>query len=166
MATLAIGNNKVHTNGDIPSVGKTAPDFTLADNKLNDVSLSSFRGQSVVLNIFPSIDTSTCAQSVREFNRRAAALAKTTVLCIAKDLPFAMRRFCAAEGIDRVITLSDFRSRDFGNDYHVEMTDGPMRGLFARVVIVIDEAGVVKHTEVVPVIGQEPDYEAALKALV
>jgi|ERR1041385_6442950 thiol peroxidase len=163
---LKIGNNDVHTNGDIPAVGKKAPDFTLADNKLNDVSLSSLRGQSVVLNIFPSIDTSTCAQSVREFNRRAAGLAKTTVLCIAKDLPFAMRRFCAAEGIDRVITLSDFRSKDFGNDYHVEMTDGPMRGLFARVVIVVDENGIVKHTELVPVIGQEPDYEAALKALI
>jgi len=163
---LKVGDNEVHTNGEIPAVGKMAPDFTLAGNKLNDVSLNSFRGQSVVLNIFPSIDTSTCAQSVREFNRRAASLANTTVLCIAKDLPFAMRRFCAAEGIDRVITLSDFRSKDFANDYHVEMTDGPMRGLFARIVIVVDEQGVVKHTEVVPVIGQEPDYEAALKALI
>src|SRR4051812_39668635 len=126
---LKIGDNEVHTNGEIPAVGKTAPDFTLADNKLNDVSLKNFRGQSVVLNIFPSIDTSTCAMSVREFNRRAAALENTTVLCIAKDLPFAMRRFCAAEGIDKVITLSDFRSKDFASDYHVEMTDGPMRGL-------------------------------------
>ena len=161
-----VGNNEVHINGEVPSVGTPAPDFTLADNKLNDVTLKSFRGQSVVLNIFPSIDTSTCAQSVREFNRRAASLAKTTVLCISKDLPFAMRRFCAAEGIDRVITLSDFRSKDFANDYHVEMTDGPMRGLFARIVIVVDESGVVKYTEVVPVIGQEPNYEAALKALI
>src|SRR5690348_10936475 len=163
---LKVGDKEVHTNGDIPSVGTQAPDFTLADNKLNDVTLKSFRGQSVVLNIFPSIDTSTCAQSVREFNRRAATLANTTVLCIAKDLPFAMRRFCAAEGIDRVITLSDFRSKNFANDYHVEMTDGPMRGLFARIVIVVDGSGVVKHTEVVPVIGQEPNYEAALKALI
>jgi thiol peroxidase len=163
---LKIGDNEVHTNGEIPAVGKTAPDFTLADNKLNDVSLKNFRGQSVVLNIFPSIDTSTCAMSVREFNRRAAALENTTVLCIAKDLPFAMRRFCAAEGIDKVITLSDFRSKDFASDYHVEMTDGPMRGLFARIVIVVDANGVVKHTEVVPVIGQEPNYDAALKALI
>jgi thiol peroxidase len=163
---LKIGDNEVHTNGEMPAVGTSAPDFTLTDNKLNDVTLKSFRGQSVVLNIFPSIDTSTCAQSVREFNRRAASLANTTVLCIAKDLPFAMRRFCAAEGIDKVITLSDFRSKDFGNDYHVEMTDGPMRGLFARVVIVVDGSGVVKHTELVPVIGQEPNYDAALKALV
>jgi len=166
MATTLIGDKIVHINGNIPAVGDAAPDFTLADNKLNDVTLKSLRGHAVVLNIFPSIDTSTCAQSVREFNRRAAALAKTTVLCIAKDLPYAMRRFCAAEGIDRVVTLSDFRSKDFGNDYHVEMVDGPMRGLFARVVIVVDEHGIVKHTEVVPTIGQEPNYEAALKVLV
>jgi thiol peroxidase len=165
MSNLKVGNIPVRTNGDIPGVGKAAPDFTLTNNKLEDVSLKDFRGQSVVLNIFPSIDTSTCAQSVREFNRRAAVLSRTVVLCIAKDLPYAMRRFCGAEGIERVITLSDFRSKDFGNDYHVEMVDGPMRGLFARVVLVIDEFGVVKHTEVVPIIGQEPDYEAALKSL-
>ncbi|MEI9919116.1 MAG: thiol peroxidase [Bacteroidota bacterium] len=161
-----VGTSDVHTNGDIPAVGKIAPDFTLADNKLNDVTLSSLRGSSVVLNIFPSIDTSTCAQSVREFNRRAAAFPRTTVLCISKDLPFAMRRFCAAEGIDRVVTLSDFRSKDFANDYHVEMTDGPMRGLFARIVIVLDEFGTVKYSEVVPSIGEEPNYEAALEALI
>jgi thiol peroxidase len=166
MATTLIGNNTVQINGEVPAVGTTAPDFTLADNKLNDVTLKSFRGHSVVLNIFPSIDTSTCAQSVREFNRRAASLPNTTVLCISKDLPFAMRRFCAAEGIDRVMTLSDFRSKDFSNDYHVEMTDGPMRGLFARIVIVIDESGVVRYSEVVPVIGQEPNYDAALRALI
>jgi thiol peroxidase len=165
MSKLRVGNIPVHTNGDVPAVGKAAPDFTLTNNKLEDVSLKDLRGHSVVLNIFPSIDTSTCAESVREFNRRAAALSRTFVLCIAKDLPYAMRRFCAAEGIERIITLSDFRSKEFGNDYHVEMTDGPMRGLFARVVIVIDEFGDVKHTEVVPIIGQEPDYDAALKAI-
>jgi len=165
MSLTRLDDATVHTNGDIPSVGSTAPAFTLADNKLKDVTLESLRGARVVLNIFPSIDTSTCAQSVREFNRRAAALPKTTVLCIAKDLPYAMRRFCAAEGIDRVITLSDFRSKEFANDYHVEMIDGRMRGLFARVVIIIDESGVIKYTEVVPTIEQEPDYTAALKAL-
>jgi thiol peroxidase len=165
MSITKIGDADVHTNGDIPSIGSTAPEFILTDNKLNDVKLSSFRGHPVVLNIFPSIDTSTCAQSVREFNRRAASLSNAVVLCIAKDLPFAMRRFCAAEGIDRVITLSDFRSKDFSNDYHVEMVDGPMRGLFARIVVVIDGSGVIKHTEVVPKIGQEPDYEAALKVI-
>jgi thioredoxin-dependent peroxiredoxin len=166
MSKLRVGEIPVHTNGDVPAAGKPAPDFTLTGNKLNDVSLKDFAGRSVVLNIFPSIDTSTCAQSVREFNRRAAALSRTVVLCIAKDLPYAMRRFCAAEGIERVITLSDFRSREFGDNYHVEMVDGPMRGLFARVVIVIDEYGVIKYTEVVPVIGQEPDYEAALDAVI
>lgn len=165
MSNLKVGNVPVRTNGDVPVVGKPAPDFTLSNNKLEDVSLKDFKGSSVVLNIFPSIDTSTCAQSVREFNRRAAVLSRTVVLCISKDLPYAMRRFCGAEGIERVITLSDFRSKDFGNDYHVEMTDGPMRGLFARVVIVIDDVGVVKYSNVVPVIGQEPDYEAALNAL-
>lgn len=166
MSNLKVGNIPVRTNGDVPRVGQTAPDFTLTNNKLEDVSLKDFRGHQVVLNIFPSIDTSTCAQSVREFNRRAAVLSRTVVLCIAKDLPYAMRRFCAAEGIERVITLSDFRSKDFGNDYHVEMIDGPMRGLFARVVIVIDEHGIVKHVEVVPIIGQEPDYEAALQSVI
>lgn len=165
MASIFIKDTLVHTNGSIPTVGMPAPDFTLADNKLKDVSLKDFLGSDVVLNIFPSIDTSTCAQSVREFNRRAASLSRTVVLCIAKDLPYAMRRFCAAEGIDRVITLSDFRSKNFAADYHIEMTDGPMRGLFARVVIVVDEFGIVKHTELVPVIGQEPNYESALKAL-
>jgi len=165
MAVTKVGDLQVHTNGDVPAVGSTAPDFTLTDNKLNDVSLRDYRGHTVVLNIFPSVDTSTCAQSVREFNRRAAALSRTVVLCISKDLPFAMKRFCAAEGIDRVVTLSDFRSNEFSNNYHVSMTDGPLRGLFARVVIVIDEHGIIKHTEVVPLIGQEPDYDAALKAL-
>jgi thiol peroxidase len=165
MSVTKIGDLQVHTNGDVPAPGSTAPDFTLADNKLSDVTLRSFRGHPVVLNIFPSIDTSTCAQSVREFNRRAASLAGAIVLCISKDLPFAMKRFCAAEGIDRVMTLSDFRSDDFKNNYHVAMTDGPMRGLFARVVIVVDEHGVIRHTEVVPLIGQEPDYDTALKAL-
>ena len=166
MSITKIGDTQVHTNGDVPAAGTKAPDFILTDNKLSDVSLNDLKGNTVVLNIFPSIDTSTCAQSVREFNRRAAALARTTVLCISKDLPFAMSRFCAAEGINRVITLSDFRSPEFAKDYHVEMTDGPMRGLFARVVIVIDENGIIKHTEVVPLIGDEPNYETALKALV
>lgn len=165
MSWTSYENKKIQTNGDIPAVGTTAPDFTLADNKLNDVTLKSFRGGNVVLNIFPSIDTSTCAESVRQFNRKAAGLARTTVLCISKDLPYAMKRFCAAEGINRVITLSDFRSKDFGNDYHVEMLDGSMRGLFARVIIVVDEHGVIKHTEVVSNVSDEPDYNAALKAL-
>jgi thiol peroxidase len=166
MLNLKVGNIPVRTKGELPAIGQAAPDFTLTNNKLEDVSLKDFKGHSLVLNIFPSIDTSTCAQSVREFNRRAAVLSRTVVLCIAKDLPYAMRRFCAAEGIERVITLSDFRSKEFGNDYPVEMIDGPMRGLFARVIIVVDEFGVIKYNEVVPIIGQEPDYDAALKTLV
>lgn len=166
MSTTKLGDDIVHTNGDVPTAGSSAPDFTLTDTKLADVTLKSFKGHPVVLNIFPSIDTSTCAQSVREFNRRAAALSRAVVLCISKDLPFAMKRFCAAEGIDRVMTLSDFRSDDFARNYHVEMTDGKMRGLFARVVIVVDEFGIIKHTQVTPTIGEEPDYEAALNALI
>ena len=165
MSVTKVGNLDVHTNGNVPEVGTKAPDFLLVDTKLNDVTLQSTKGNRLVLNIFPSVDTSTCAQSVREFNRRAAALSRTVVMCISKDLPFAMKRFCAAEGIDRVMALSDFRTRDFVNNYHVEMTEGPMRGLFARVVIVIDEFGIIQHTEVVPLIGEEPDYDAALKAL-
>jgi thioredoxin-dependent peroxiredoxin len=164
MSLTRLGEIPVHTNGEVPAVGAPAPDFTLTGNSLNDVSLRDFRGKTVVLNIFPSIDTSTCAQSVREFNRRAASLSGTVVLCVAKDLPYAMRRFCGAEGIDKVITVSDFRSKEFGNDYHIEMVDGPMRGLFARVIIVIDEVGIVKYTEVVDAIGHEPNYDAALKA--
>lgn len=165
MAITHLGPVPVKTNGELPAVGTTAPEFVLVGNTLNDVSLKDFRGKNVVLNIFPSIDTSTCAQSVREFNRRASALAKTVVLCISKDLPFAMRRFCGAEGIDRVMTLSDFRAKQFGEQYGLVMMEGAMRGLFARVVIVIDEYGVVKYSEVVNMIGDEPNYDAAIKAI-
>lgn len=155
----------VNTLGSLPPVGTQAPEFILTANDLEDVSLSSFFGQRVILNIFPSIDTSTCAASVREFNKRAAALQNTVVLCIARDLPFAMRRFCGAEGIDKVITLSDFRNGDtFSKNYGVMMTDGKMRGTFARAVIVLDTRGKIIYEELVPVLGQEPDYDAALKA--
>jgi thiol peroxidase len=142
-----------------------APSFTLVANDLKEVDLSQFAGKNVVLNIFPSIDTGVCATSVREFNKRAAALANTVVLCISKDLPFAMRRFCGAEGIDKVITLSDFRNLGFAQSYGVQFTDGGMIGLFARCVIVIGADGKVKYNEMVPAIGQEPNYDAALKAL-
>ncbi len=164
MATTKLGELSVQTNGELPAIGKPAPDFTLTGNALNDVSLRDYRGKTVVMNIFPSIDTSTCAQSVREFNKRAASLSGTVVLCIAKDLPFAMRRFCGAEGIDRVVTASDFRSPNFANEYAVEMVDGPMRGLFARAIVVVDDSGTVKYTQLVSRIGDEPDYEAALRA--
>lgn len=165
MAQTKLGERVVNTNGDLPPVGRVAPDFTLVGNDLRDVSLKSFSGKSVVLNIFPSLDTSTCATSVREFNKRAAALTNTVVLCISKDLPFAMRRFCGAEGIDKVITLSDFRNRGFSAAYGIEMMDGGMAGFFARAVVVVGPDGKVKYNQLVPVIGQEPDYDSALKAI-
>ena len=155
----------VNISGSLPSVGTAAPEFILTGNDLKDVSLSSFRGKNVILNIFPSIDTNTCATSVREFNKRAASLNSTVVLCIARDLPFAMRRFCGAEGIANVITLSDFRSDGFWKSYGVMMVDGLMRGTFARAVVAVDKAGKIIYTELVPVLGQEPDYEAALKSV-
>jgi len=165
MAQTKLGENTVNTLGDLPAIGSTAPDFSLAGNDLKEVKLSEFRGKRVIINIFPSIDTGVCATSVREFNKRAATLDNTVVLSISKDLPFAFRRFCGAEGIDKVITLSDFRNKGFSREFGMEMTDGGMAGLLARSIVVLDEKGVVKHTQVVPAIGQEPDYDAALQVL-
>jgi thiol peroxidase len=167
MAQTRIGENTVNTAGNLPTVGSMAPDFQLAGNDLREMNLKSFAGKNLILNIFPSIDTSTCATSVREFNKRAASTPNTVVLCIAKDLPFAMRRFCGAEGIDKekVVTLSDFRNKGFSKAYGMEMVDGVMAGLFARAIVVITPDGMVAHTELVPVIGQEPNYDAALKAV-
>ncbi|HQQ96238.1 MAG TPA: thiol peroxidase [Cyclobacteriaceae bacterium] len=165
MAQTKLGELVVNTTGSLPSIGSAAPDFQLTGNDLKDVSLKSFSGKNVVLNIFPSIDTGVCATSVREFNKRASALSNTVVLCISKDLPFAMKRFCGAEGIDKVITLSDFRSRGFTNSYGVEMTNGALTGLMARSVVVIGGDGKVKYHELVPAIGQEPNYDAALAAI-
>jgi thiol peroxidase len=165
MSQIKIKENVVNVKGDLPTVGALAPDFTLAGLDLNDVTLKKFEGKNVILNIFPSIDTRVCAMSVREFNKRAAAFPDTSVLCISKDLPFAFRRFCGAEGITNVESLSDFRNHGFSDDYGVEMLDGSMAGLFARAIVVIDKQGKVRHTELVPVIGQEPNYDAALEAL-
>ncbi|PZR39821.1 MAG: thiol peroxidase [Azospira oryzae] len=165
MSQTKLGDNTVNTNGNLPSVGSTAPSFTLTGNDLKDVTSASFEGKNVVLNIFPSIDTNVCATSVREFNKRAASLNDTVVLSISKDLPFAMKRFCGAEGITNVITLSDFRNPDFGKQYGVQLIDGGMNGLYARAIVVIDKQGKVKYTELVPAIGQEPDYDSALKAI-
>jgi thiol peroxidase len=165
MAQTKIGENIVNTNGSLPATGASAPDFQLSSNDLQNKSLKNYAGRNLVLNIFPSIDTRVCAMSVREFNKRAAELPDTTVLCISKDLPFAFKRFCGAEGITNVETLSDFRDKSFAKNYGVEMTDGGMAGLMARAVVVIDKQGKVKYTELVPVIGQEPDYDAALKAV-
>jgi thioredoxin-dependent peroxiredoxin len=164
MAETKFGDMTVHTAGPLPAPGSNAPDFTLVAQDMKDVDLKSFRGRKVVLNIFPSIDTRVCATSVREFNKRAASLENTIVFCISKDLPFAMKRFCGAEGIDKVIPLSDFRSDDFGKNYGVKLVDGPFQSLHARAIVVIDEKGVVKYNELVPAIGQEPDYDKALSA--
>ncbi|MBL0741720.1 thiol peroxidase [Chryseolinea lacunae] len=165
MAQTKLGDNAVNTNGNLPATGTTAPDFTLVGNDLKEVHLKDFAGKNVVLNIFPSIDTGVCATSVREFNKRAASVSDAVVLCIAKDLPFAFKRFCAAEGISNVVTLSDFRHKGFAADYGVEMVDGGLVGLLARSIVVIDKQGHVKYTELVPSIGQEPNYDAALKAI-
>jgi thioredoxin-dependent peroxiredoxin len=165
MAQTKLGEAVVNTNGELPAIGSVAPSFTLTANDLTDVKLESFAGKNVVLNIFPSIDTRVCSTSVREFNKRVVAYPNTVVLCIAKDLPFAMNRFCGAEGIDKAITLSDFRNYGFGKTYGVDLIDGGFKGLHARAVVVIDSSGKVKHTELVPSIGQEPDYERALNAL-
>jgi thioredoxin-dependent peroxiredoxin len=165
MAHTKLGPNPANTVGELPSVNSSAPAFVLTNNDMKDVSLKDFAGKKVVLNIFPSVDTGVCAASIREFNKRVASLDNTVILCISKDLPFAQKRFCGAEGIDKAITLSDFRSRGFGKAYGVELSDSAFAGLFARAVVVLDANGKVKYTELVPQIGEEPNYEAALKAL-
>ena len=165
MSQIKIGENVVNVRGELPKVGTVAPDFALAGLDLKDVTLKNFPGKNVIMNIFPSIDTRVCAMSVREFNKRAASFPETAVLCIAKDLPYAFRRFCGAEGITNVVSLSDFRNKGFSDAYGVEMIDGAMANLFARAIVVIDKQGKIKHTELVPVIGQEPNYDAALEAI-
>ena len=165
MGQTKLGERVVNTSGDLPAVGSVAPDFTLVGNDLREVNFRSFAGKSAVLNIFPSLDTSTCAAIVREFNKRASSLNNTVVLCISKDLPFAMKRFCGAEGIDKVVTLSDFRDLGFSKAYGIKMIDGGMAGFFARAIVVVGSDGKVKYTELVPAVGQEPNYDAALKAI-
>ncbi len=165
MADITLRGNPIHTNGNLPKVGVAAPAFTLTKKDLSAVSLADLKGQRVVLNIFPSVDTAVCATSVREFNVRASKLENTTVLCVSADLPFAAGRFCGAEGIDNVETASTFRAPSFLADYGVQMTDGPLAGLAARAVVVIDGSGKVTYTELVPEIAQEPNYDAALGAL-
>ncbi len=165
MALTKLGPIDANTVDDLPAIGSSAADFTLTATNMKDVSLKDFTGKNVVLNIFPSVDTNTCATSVREFNKRVTAVDNTVVLCISKDLPFAQKRFCGAEGIDRALTLSDFRNRGFGKTYGVELTSSSFAGLFARAVVVIDATGKVKYTELVPQIGEEPNYEAALNAI-
>ncbi|MDX9883092.1 MAG: thiol peroxidase [Prolixibacteraceae bacterium] len=165
MATITLKGNTIHTVGTLPKAGDQLADFELVKNDLSTVGLKDFAGTRLVLNIFPSLDTGTCAASVRNFNKLAAGLKNTKVLCISRDLPFAQSRFCGAEGIENAITLSDFRSGKFGKDYQLEIADGPLAGLHSRAVIVADENGKVIYSEQVPEIVNEPDYDAALKAL-
>ena len=163
MATTALGGNPAHTTGELPAVGDTAPDFTLVDADLQEFGLGDLSGRKVV-SIFPSIGTGVCQASVRKFNELAAGLENTTVLNVSADLPFAQKEFCAAEGIDGVKVGSSFRST-FGQDYGVQLTDSKFQGLLARAVLVLDEDNKVLHTELVPEIAQEPDYDSAIKAL-
>lgn len=164
MAQVTFKGSPIKTAGELPEKGSAAPDFTLVKQDLSETSLADYKGKRLVLNIFPSIDTGVCATSVRTFNEKAAALKNTVVLCVSMDLPFAQARFCGAEGIKNVATASAFRSA-FGEHYGVTLIGGPLVGLFARAVVVTDEAGKVIYTELVPEIAQEPDYDQALAIL-
>ncbi len=162
MAKITFKGSPVNTNGNLPAVGSDAPDFKLTATDLSEVSLKDFKGKNIVLNIFPSLDTSVCATSVRKFNQQAAGLSDTIVLAISKDLPFAHARFCTTEGIENVKPASAFRENGFENLYGIIMIDGPLKGLLARSVVVIDKNGKIIYTELVPEIAQEPNYAAAL----
>ena len=165
MASITIGGNPCTTSGNLPATGTQAANLRLVNTEMENVQLSDYQGQKVVLNIFPSVNTGVCAQSVRTFNQEAAELEYTKVLCISRDLSFALTAFCGAEGIDKVETLSDFRFRDTGDHFGVELQDGPFQGLLARAVVVLDEKGAVLHQELVSEIANEPNYKAALEAL-
>ena len=165
MAKITIQGNPVNTNGNLPNTGSAAPDFVLSGKDLTDIHLKNFKGRKVILNIFPSLDTSVCAASVRRFNKEAASLENTVVLAISRDLPFAHERFCTAEGIEGVITLSEMRDFVFGDRYGIRIVEGPLKGLLARSVVVIDEEGKVKYTQLVPELTHEPDYKDVLTNL-
>ena len=165
MAEITLKGNAINTIGSLPKIGTKAADFKLTTVDLAKKSLSDFSGKNIILNIFPSVDTGTCATSVREFNKKAANLENTVVLCISKDLPFAQARFCGAEGIENVVMLSDFATGSFGKDYELEIADGPLANLHSRAIVIINKNGEVSYTEQVPEIVDEPNYEAALKAI-
>lgn len=165
MAQVTLKGNKINTIGSLPDTGSQAPDFLLVNADLSETKLSDLAGKRVVLNIFPSVDTGTCAMSVRTFNKKASELKNTAVVCVSKDLPFAFGRFCGAEGIEEIITASDFRDGSFGDAYGVTFTDGPLKGLLSRSIVVLDEAGKVTYTEQVAETADEPDYEKALAQL-
>ena len=165
MAKTALEGNEVNTIGNLPQVGSVAPDFSLIKQDLSEVSLASYRGQKVILNIYVSVDTGICALSTVRFNKEVTGLENTHVICISKDLPFAFQRYCEAEKIGNLDTLSAYNDQNFGKDYGIEIVDGPLKGLFARAIVVIDEQGKVIHTELVPEITAEPDYDKALAAV-
>jgi thiol peroxidase len=162
--TITLGGKAIHTVGKLPAVGTSVKDFTLTGVDLKEKSLADYKGKYIIMNIFPSVNTGVCSKSVRKFNEDAAGLNNTVVLCISKDLPFAQKQFCGAEGIERVVMLSDFRT-DFGNAYGVQIADGPMRGLLSRAVVVVNPEGKIVYEQQVPEIGQEPDYAAAIAAV-
>jgi len=165
MASITLGGNPINTSGELPKVGSKLADFKLVKNDLSTATLGDFAGSKLVLNIFPSIDTGTCATSVRKFNESASKLENTKVLCISRDLPFAQKRFCGAEGLENVVNLSDFQEGSFGKTNGLEIVDGVLAGLHSRSIIVVDEKGTVVYTEQVPEIANEPNYEAALAVL-
>ena len=165
MADITLKGNPFHTVGELPKVGSMAPDFKLVKDDLSEKTLADYKGIKLVLNIFPSLDTGTCAASVRRFNTEASKLENTKVLCISRDLPFAQARFCGAEGLENVENLSDFRYRTFGTDYGVEIADGPLAALESRAVVIVDEAGKVTYTQQVTEIVDEPNYDEVLAAL-
>ena len=166
MARFTLGGNPCNTVGDLPAVGSAAPDFTLTKTDLSPLTLSELKGKRVVLNIFPSIGTGVCATSVRRFNAEASTLTNTVVVCVSMDLPFAHQQFCAAEGLENVVPVSDFRTRKFGDSYGVRILDGKFEGLLARSVVVVDTDGKVIHIQLVAETANEPDYAAALGVLV
>ena len=165
MTKITLKGNSIHTSGELPKIGSLAQDFKLIANDLTIKTLNDFKGKTLVLNIFPSIDTGTCAASVRNFNKAAANLTNTSVLCISRDLPFAQARFCGAEGIENVFMLSDFNTGQFGKDYGLEIVDGPLAGLHSRCIVVINAEGLVIYTEQVAEITEEPNYNLALASL-
>ncbi|HEX2612412.1 MAG TPA: thiol peroxidase [Fibrobacteria bacterium] len=166
MTTITLGGKTTHTTGSLPAIGSKAADFKLTKADLGDVTLKDFAGKKIILNIFPSIDTGVCAMSVRKFNAEASELPGVVVVGVSRDTPFALKRFCGAEGIDKVVTTSSLRADStFGQDYGVVVADGPMAGLFSRAIVIVDEKGNVSYTEQVPEIGQEPDYAKALAAV-
>ncbi|MGB5540143.1 MAG: thiol peroxidase [Gammaproteobacteria bacterium] len=165
MATVTLNGNACNTSGELPAVGSKAPDFHLVDGKLGEVRLADYKGRKIIMNIVPSLDTPTCATSTIKFNAHAATHHDAVVLIISADLPFAQGRFCGAEGLENVVPLSMMRSRAFAKDYGVLITNGPLAGITARAVVVVDTDGTVRYTQLVPEIADEPDYEAALAAL-